>query len=266
MLQVSAADPEDGALEYSWSIDGGIESSQPSFQFDSQGRSPGTHTVRVVVTDVDGMSADCNFDINIEQAPNRDPVVTLNLDKMEVYAADTVTARAEASDPDDDPLTYSWTVDGQSQMETSPEIQITTEGLAGGSHTVAVTVQDERDGTATEFQSFSIRERIVIQTNRIDPDNLAKAKLDEIALKMQQDPRLRAIITGHTDDRGSEDANQVVGQRRADGVRDYLVNEHGIDVSRTESLSAGESQPIGENESPEGQQQNRRVVVELFVP
>ena len=123
---------------------------------------------------------------------------------MGVYAGGTVTASAEASDPDDDLLIYSWPVDGQSQMETLSEVQITTEGLVGGSHTVAVTVQDERNGTAIEFQSFSIHERITVHTDRIDPDDLAKAKLDEVALKMHRGSLLRAIITGHTDDRGSE--------------------------------------------------------------
>ena len=96
-------------------------------------------------------------------------------------------------------------------------------------------------------------------------DNVAKAQLDEIALRMQQGPRLSARITGHTDDRGSESANLRVGSRRADAVRDYLVKQHGIDESRIETQSSGESHPVADNQTEEGRKQNRRVEIELFV-
>ena len=87
-----------------------------------------------------------------------------------------------------------------------------------------------------------------------------------LPLKMQQNPQLKATITGHTDDRGSEEVNQRTGQRRADAVKDYLVEEHNIDAGRIETRSAGESQPIADNARPQGREENRRVEVELFVP
>ncbi|MDA2923835.1 PKD domain-containing protein [Acidobacteria bacterium AH-259-L09] len=266
-LQASASDPNNDALTYAWSIDGeGVENNQPSFQFGTTGRSIGSHAARVTVTDVDGLSANCSFNVTIDRRPNRNPTVTLTLDKREVYAGETVSASAQGSDPDGDPLSYSWTLDAQRRPETSSQVQINTSGLAGGSHSVAVTVRDDRDGTASDTKSVSVREKTVLQMDKIRPDNLAKAKLDEIALKMQQNPQLRATITGHTDDRGSERANERVGQRRADAVKDYLVKERSIDGSRIETRSAGESQPISDNKTPEGRKENRRAEVELFVP
>jgi outer membrane protein OmpA-like peptidoglycan-associated protein len=90
--------------------------------------------------------------------------------------------------------------------------------------------------------------------------------LDEIALKLQQNPRLRMSITGHTDDRGGETANERVGLRRAEALRDYLIQQHNIDTSRIETRSAGEGSPVADNQTAEGRKQNRRAEVELYVP
>jgi outer membrane protein OmpA-like peptidoglycan-associated protein len=266
-LRAQASDPNNDPLTYAWSVDGqAVTNNSPEFVFGAAGKSIGAHTVRVTVTDVDGMTASCDFSVTINRRPNQPPTVTLTLDKSEVYACETVNAVAQASDPDNDPLTYSWTVDGQPRSETGSQIQINTCGLAGGSHAVAVTVNDGRGGTATDTKSFSVREKVIIQINRIKPDNVAKAKLDEIALKMQQDQRLRAVITGYSDDRGTDKMADRVAQQRADAVKDYLVTQHKIDAARIETKSGGKSNPIADNTTEEGRKQNRRVEIELFVP
>ena len=83
---------------------------------------------------------------------------------------------------------------------------------------------------------------------------------------MQQDPQIQAIVTGHTDNRGTEEANRMFGQRRADAVMEYLVNAHNINAGRIETRSAGQTQPIGDNTTAEGQRANRRAEIDLFVP
>ncbi|MFB3902952.1 MAG: PKD domain-containing protein [Acidobacteriota bacterium] len=266
-LRATASDPNNDPLTYTWTVDGQpVTNNQPEFVFGATGRTIGTHTVVVTVTDVDGMTANCSFTVTINRRPNRPPTVTLSLDKSEAYAGDTITGTAQASDPDNDPLTYSWTVDGQQRPETGNTITINTAGMAGGSHTVTVTVRDDRDGTATATQSFSLREKVIIQINRIRPDNVAKAKLDEIALKLQQDPRLRMSITGYDDDRSSDRIAERNGLRRAEAVKDYLVRQHKIDAARIDTKSGGKTNPIADNATAEGRRQNRRVEIELFVP
>ncbi len=266
-LRATASDPNNDPLTYTWTVDGQpVTNNQPEFVFGAAGRTLGNHTVAVTVTDVDGMTANCSFAVTINRRPNRNPTVTLSLDKSEVYAGDTITATAQGSDPDNDPLTYSWTVDGQQKSETGTQITINTAGMAGGSHTVTVTVKDDRDGSATASQSFSLREKVIIQIDRYKPDNVAKAKLDEIALKLQQDPRLRASITGYTDDRGSDKLAEKNGLRRAEGVKDYLVKQHKIDAARIDTKSGGKTNPIADNATADGRKQNRRVEIELFVP
>lgn len=265
-LSASASDPNNDSLTYSWSVDGqSVTNDSASFEFGTQGRSVGSHAAAVTVMDVDGLSANCAFSVSVDRRPNRNPTVTVTLEKNEVYAGDTLPASAQGSDPDNDPLTYSWTLDGQNYSGTSNSIQINTSGLAGGRHSVSATVRDDRGATDNDTKQFSVREKIVIQMNTARPNNVAKARLDEIALKMQQNPQLRASITGHTDDRGSEGGNQRYGQRRADALKDYLVSEHSVSEGRIEAKSAGESQPVSDNNTPQGRQDNRRAEVELYV-
>jgi len=73
-------------------------------------------------------------------------------------------------------------------------------------------------------------------------------------------------ITGHSDSTGSEDNNVITAQQRADSAMEYLVETHGIDVSRITAGSAGSSQPIGDNSTREGREQNRRVQIVLTIP
>ena len=266
-LQASASDPNNDAINYQWSVDGdNVSNNQSSFEFGSTGRSLGRHTVALTVTDVDGMSASCNFNVLVNRPANLNPTVSLTLNKQAAYAGETITATVSASDPHNDPLTYSWVVDGQNRSGNSSGLSLNTSGMSGGSHSVSVTVQDDRNASASDTKSLSITEKIVIQINQLRPDNIAKAQLDEIALKMQQNPQLQAIVTGHTDDRGSEEGNERYGQKRSEAVKSYLSKQHNMDESRVETVSAGESQPRSDNSNTQGRQENRRVVVELSVP
>jgi outer membrane protein OmpA-like peptidoglycan-associated protein len=72
-------------------------------------------------------------------------------------------------------------------------------------------------------------------------------------------PEIKQIqIEGHTDDRGSDRANQRLSQRRADSVMKYLVNA-GIESDRLTAKGFGESTPIADNKKRAGREKNRRV-------
>jgi len=71
---------------------------------------------------------------------------------------------------------------------------------------------------------------------------------------------VKAEIAGHTDSTGSDAYNQKLSQRRADAVRDMLINRYGIDASRLTAVGYGESKPIASNATADGRAQNRRVV------
>ncbi len=266
-LTASASDPNNDEITYSWKVDGQpVTDNQPTFVFGTAGRTVGEHKVEVTATDVDGMTASCEFTVTITPKPKQPPTVTLTLNKTEVYAGETVVATAKGYDPEGGPLTYAWKVDGTPRSETGNVLDINTSGFAGGSHSVTVTVTDEQGLSASDTKSFSVRVKITIEINRTKPNNVAKAKLDEIALKMQQNPNLKAIITGYSDNRGSQKAIQRASERRAEAAKDYLVKQHNIDPSRIETKGAGDSNPIASNDTAEGRKENRRIEVELYVP
>jgi len=265
-LSASASDPNGDALTYAWSVDGSsVTNDAARFEFGSTGRSVGSHTVKVLVTDVDGMTDSCEFTVGVNRRPNVLPTVGLSLSKKDVCAGEVITATSTPKDPDGDPLTHSWQVNGQPHRGSDAVTRIDTSGMAGGSHTVTVTTKDDRGGTATASQTFTLCEKITIQVDK-RVDNIAKAKLDEVALKMQQNPNLKAKLTGHTDNTGSEKANQKAGLKRAEMVKKYLVKQHNLDPERLETLSAGPSEPVADNSTAEGRKQNKRVVIELYVP
>ncbi len=83
--------------------------------------------------------------------------------------------------------------------------------------------------------------------------------LQDIARTLKQHPDLRLGIEGHTDAVGAESENQALSQRRAEAVKQYLVDEHGVDPARLEATGKGESEPVASNDTPAGRQSNRRV-------
>lgn len=96
--------------------------------------------------------------------------------------------------------------------------------------------------------------------------NIAKAILDDVALRMKQEPTSTAVVIGYTDDREKAGANSDLDRRRAEAVRDYLVSRHGIDASRITVEGRGSREPVGDNTTAEGRLRNRRVVIRLILP
>jgi OOP family OmpA-OmpF porin len=83
--------------------------------------------------------------------------------------------------------------------------------------------------------------------------------LDEIGTMMEEHPDLQLLIEGHTDSTGDDASNLALSQQRAEAVRDFLAEHYGIDPSRMETQGLGETEPIDDNDTPEGRQNNRRV-------
>lgn len=96
--------------------------------------------------------------------------------------------------------------------------------------------------------------------------NIAKAILDDVALRMKQEPTSTSIVIGYTDSKESKGAAQDLDKRRAAAVRDYLVSRHGIDPSRVTLDGKGTNDPAGDNATTTGRKANRRVVIHLILP
>lgn len=89
----------------------------------------------------------------------------------------------------------------------------------------------------------------------------AKRQLDEVARALQK-ANNPLVIQGHTDSQGTEELNEELSHRRAEVVRDYLI-ERGVDSERIRAMGLGESRPVASNRSAEGRANNRRVEIIL---
>jgi len=87
-------------------------------------------------------------------------------------------------------------------------------------------------------------------------------ELDRIAQIMIKYPQTSILVEGHTDSTGSEAYNQQLSERRANSVKNLLV-QRGVQAYRIRILGYGESRPIATNETPEGRQMNRRVEIRI---
>ncbi len=83
--------------------------------------------------------------------------------------------------------------------------------------------------------------------------------LKDIATVLKENSSLKVKIVGHTDSDGDGAANLDLSKRRAEAVKNMLVNEFGIDESRMQTEGKGASQPAVPNTTSEGKAQNRRV-------
>jgi OOP family OmpA-OmpF porin len=80
---------------------------------------------------------------------------------------------------------------------------------------------------------------------------------------MNQYPQTTTTVEGHTDSVGADAYNQGLSERRANAVRDVLVNQYGVDGSRVNTAGYGESSPVADNATDAGRAVNRRVEAEV---
>jgi len=86
--------------------------------------------------------------------------------------------------------------------------------------------------------------------------------LESVALVLEEFDKTTIQIEGHTDSTGSDSYNQLLSERRASSVRDFLLNR-GIEPRRTRAVGYGERYPVASNETASGREQNRRVELTL---
>lgn len=121
-----------------------------------------------------------------------------------------------------------------------------------------VTVQRVEEGIAVSFDSGLLFD--------FDSANLrseARENLQKLTTIINEDDDTMLMIVGHTDSSGDEDYNLALSERRAQSAANYMVSQ-GLERSRIDIEGLGEEEPIADNSTESGQQENRRVEVAIF--
>jgi OOP family OmpA-OmpF porin len=113
-------------------------------------------------------------------------------------------------------------------------------------------------------ERIQVNETIEFEYNKAVIRPESNDLMAEIAKVMNDHPEILEIrIEGHTDNVGSKKFNMKLSLRRAQAVRDHLVNQGKVDGSRLEVAGFGFDRPIASNDTDEGRAQNRRVAFEI---
>jgi outer membrane protein OmpA-like peptidoglycan-associated protein len=96
---------------------------------------------------------------------------------------------------------------------------------------------------------------------QVKPESYGDIK--NLADFMGQYPQTTTVVEGHTDSVGSDAYNQGLSERRANAVRDVLVNQYGVGADRVNAVGYGESRPVADNATDSGRAVNRRVEAEV---
>ena len=89
------------------------------------------------------------------------------------------------------------------------------------------------------------------------------AELERLVTLLQDIPTLKIEISGHTDNVGAASFNELLSQKRADAVVNYLLAK-GVDKKRLSAKGYGQSNPVASNETTEGRAANRRTEFEII--
>jgi len=178
---------------------------------------------------------------------NQPPTVSCAAERSEILPGESANLHATASDPEGDRLTYAWSASAGRVTGTDASATIDFTGTTPpATATVTVRVSDDHGNSASSNCSVSLiaparhAEAVTciaggFPRNLARLNNVDKACLDDVAQRLGSDPRARVIVIGHCD---SHERPSSVAGKRADAVKDYLVNERSIDGSRVETRSA----------------------------
>ncbi len=268
-IHVTASDPDNDNLTYSYTATGGtVEGTGADGRWTSTGLSAGSYTVNAKVDDGKGGSATCSTDVRVEPKPNQPPTISCSTDRSPIQPGERTGITATASDPDNDQLTYSYSATGGQVSGTGPKAEFDSTGLQAGSYTVKCSVSDGKGGTADASTNVDVQQPPPPpQATKVGDcsygkpgasrvDNVCKRVLDDVALRLKNDPNSKLVITGYADSHEPRAAR--LADTRSDLSRKYL-GEKGIDASRITTRTGTASKEKG------AEKENRRVDF-VFVP
>jgi outer membrane protein OmpA-like peptidoglycan-associated protein len=217
---------------------------------------------------------------------NRPPTATCSADPAPIVSGsgNTVLVRAEASDPDNDPLTYTWTAAAGTIEGSGAEVHWNPAGVAPGAYSVTAHVDDGRGGTVecqaalrVEAPPRAVETKLAIHSVFF-PTALPSTKQPNKGLMESQQetltvlandfkeyrkgqPDAHLVLEGHADHRGRQALNEGLSERRVEITKRFLIGL-GIPEASLETKAQGEEQNITQEQVKQLVEQNPNLTPE----
>ncbi len=125
-------------------------------------------------------------------------------------------------------------------------------------------VQEVQDANGLDAVKVTFDSGILFATGKADLNSAAKNSLTQFATVLKNNSTCDVAIYGHTDSTGSDKINNPLSVNRANSVANYLKGL-GVNPAQLKYVEGhGSSNPIADNSTAEGRQQNRRVEVYMY--
>ncbi len=104
---------------------------------------------------------------------------------------------------------------------------------------------------------------ILFAVNSSNLTDVAKTNIGNLSKILNKYKDTEVLVEGHTDATGTDEYNQSLSERRASSVSGYATGI-GVDAGRFKAVGYGEKQPIADNSTVDGRNQNRRVEIAIY--
>jgi len=241
-------------LTYTWASNGGkIEGKDTGATIDTNGVSGGSYTTTATVTDAKAKknnTASCTANFTVKEPPKNPPQISCSARPSTVQTGTSSIITCACTSPDNVPVTVGgWTSSGGSISGSGNSATLNTTGASSGPITIRTTCTDSRGLTASTSSSVTVENppppppqatkvNECAYPNLKKPwrvDNTCKAELDDVALKLQQDPDAKLIVVGNSE---PKEKRKNLAAERALNVKAYISGgeaKQNIDPSRIEA-------------------------------
>jgi opacity protein-like surface antigen len=236
---------------YTWTTDGGkVSGTNNVANIDTSTAAPGSYSATGHVNEgaKPGQSADCSAAYSVMAF--QPPTISCSASPSSVRSGEPATINAQATSPQNRPLTYSYAASGGSISGAGSTATLSTASAAPGDITVTCNVVDDKAQTASATATVSVQvpppspspvtqklctisfERDTKRPTRVN--NEAKACLDDIALNLQRSSDARIAVIGNLNsgEQSSGRRARLDAAQRAIHTRQYLIEDKGIDATR----------------------------------
>jgi hypothetical protein len=252
------------ALTYTWATSAGkIEGKDTGASIDTNGIGGGVSgsystTVTATITDPKAKknnTASCTSTFTVKEPPKNPPQISCSASPSSVQTGASATVTCTCTSPDNVPVTVGgWTSSGGSISGSGNSATLSTAGASSGPITINATCTDSRGLTASTSSSVTVENPPPPppQASKVNEcqypnvkkpwrvDNTCKAELDDVALKLQQDPDAKLVVVGNAD---PKEKRKNLAAERALNVKAYISGgeaKQNIDASRIETRTGSE--------------------------